>query len=138
MSQVAEARACTGVFPRARTGSAPQPRHQVGSLGIGAEKLARKARVGEVLGEELLRGTLVAGRVDGVEADQLAQQVLRLDATLCALLSLHAHRADDRTPISATSSRVSGKWHAVSVSLPLSSSSGSSSLHSCCALGQRV
>ena len=69
---------------------------------------------------------------------KVTKQLLRLEAMLCALLSLHAHRADDRTPISATSSRVSGKWHAVSVPLPLSSSSGSFSLHSSCALGQRV
>ena len=46
--------------------------------------------------------------------------------------------AADRTPMSTSSWRVSGKWQAARVPLPLSSSTGSWSEQSSCALGQRV
>jgi hypothetical protein len=49
---------------------AVQARDEVGTLMRAAEELAGEARAPQDGGEVLLRGALVAGRVDGVEADQ--------------------------------------------------------------------
>ena len=54
--------------------AAVQARDEVWALGGAAEQLAREAGGGENAGEVLLRGALVAGRVDGVEAEQPPQQ----------------------------------------------------------------
>src|SRR5205823_11844923 len=70
-------------------------------------------------------------------ADQPTEELLRLRAGLRAPRTRALHRAD-RTPVAATSSRVSGKWQAARVPLPLSSSGGSFCEQSGCALGQRV
>src|SRR6202035_5746128 len=71
-----------------------------------------------------------AGGVDGVEADQLPQQLLRLLAGV-------AHPAA-RRPSSASSSCSSGQWHAARVPVPFLSSGGSCWYQSSCAFGQRV
>src|SRR5919201_6033025 len=55
---------------------APKPRQQAGAAGLGAEQLAIEARTGERGGEELGRSLLVPGRVDGVDPDQLAEELL--------------------------------------------------------------
>src|SRR5437588_8246383 len=117
--------------------SAAQPRDHVGALLLAAQELALEARLAQVPREIFLRRALVSGRVDGVEADQPTKQLLRLRAGLRAPRTRARHRAD-RTPVAATSSRVSGKWQAVRVPLPLSSSGGSFCEQSGCALGQRV
>src|SRR6185437_4327019 len=101
-------------------------------------------------GEVLLGGALVTGRVDRVEADQALEQRRRLGVLLRGRAGrLGAVRAQlagadsgpEGSPISATSSRVSGKSHAVrtpGVGGPLSSSGGSSCEQSSWAFGQRV
>jgi hypothetical protein len=54
---------------------AVEPGDQVRALVRAAEQLALEAGRAHVGGQVLLRGALVAGRVDGVEADQPAQQL---------------------------------------------------------------
>ena len=61
---------------------ARQPGDQVRAPGLGGEQLALEAGVAEARGEQLLGRALVAGRVDGVEADQLAEQLDRLGSEL--------------------------------------------------------
>ncbi len=56
---------------------AVQRGHQVRAVLGGAQKLDREAGFLQILGEELDRGTLVARRVDGVEADQPLKDVGR-------------------------------------------------------------
>ena len=72
VAEVAQGRA------RGRRAVRAQPRQQVRPRGLGAEQLALEARLAQVRGEVFARGELVAGRVDGIDADQLAQQLLRL------------------------------------------------------------
>jgi hypothetical protein len=52
---------------------APKSRDQVRSARLGREELALEAGVGQRLRQKLLRGLLVAGRVDGVDPQQPAQ-----------------------------------------------------------------
>jgi hypothetical protein len=52
-----------------------QARHEVRALGHRCEQLALKARVAENPREILDRRSLVAGRVDGVKADQAPKQL---------------------------------------------------------------
>src|SRR5205807_10276483 len=74
VAEVAERRAVGALASAVRT----QAREQVGPLLLGAQQLALKAGGAQVLGQVLLGRALVARRVDGVEADQLAQELLRL------------------------------------------------------------
>ena len=62
-----------------------QPRDQVGTIGLGAEKLTLKASLRQVVGEVFLRRALVARRVDRVEADQLGEKLFRLPGRLADL-----------------------------------------------------
>ncbi len=76
VAEVAQRRTRRGVGRWRRAARA----HEVWAAGLGAEQLALEARLREVVGQVFLRRALVAGRVDGVEADQARQQLLRLSA----------------------------------------------------------
>ena len=54
---------------------AAQPGEQAGPARLGAEELAVEAGGGQMVGEERRRLLLVAGGVDGVEAEQLAEKL---------------------------------------------------------------
>ena len=84
---------------RARAGTAPDPAARpsrratrLGRSGVRAEQLALEARVAHEGGEVLLGRALVAGRVDGVEADQLREQLHRFAAELLG----HGHARELR------------------------------------------
>ena len=88
-SKLHSARRRPGPCRRGRAGTAsgpsPSPRRRATRFGrsgsSACEQLALEARVAQALGEQLLdRQLLVAGRVRGVEPDQLAQQLDRLGA----------------------------------------------------------
>ena len=57
---------------------AAQARDEVRALGLGAQKLDFEARFAQLGRDHLLRRALVAGRVDGVEADQPLEELGRL------------------------------------------------------------
>ncbi len=81
--------------PRLR---AAQPREQIRSVGLGAEQLALEPGVREQRLEVLLRLALVAGRIDGVEANEAAEDLLGLGGEgVRAESGLAAHR-EDPTP----------------------------------------
>ena len=94
------------------TGPAPsEPCYQIRAAGLRAEQLALEARAAQMARQELLGRPLVPWRIDGVEADQPREQLLRLGLWLG-----RAH--PQLTPISATSSRVSLWWQATRVPEP--------------------
>ena len=73
-------------------GLAAQPRDQVRALVLDAVELALEARLGQVVAQVLLAFPLLPRRVDGVEADQVAEDVGGL------LLQVHRRQLTRRAP----------------------------------------
>ncbi len=103
---------------RAVSRLAAQPGHEVGTVGLGAEQLALEPRPRQVVGQVFLGRALVARGVDGVEGDQLRQQLL----CLCGEIGAHpwiVRPSPARAPgTDASSSRVYGWVGALKICSP--------------------